>query len=201
MVDKTNQKFMKLFSDKFTVQIKKIVVFNVFFIFAFLEIGCQTNLPTPRIPHPVYTLGSGDQLRIGVYGHESLSGIFAVDDTGNISLPLIRRITVRGYTVLELEEHVTEELVKNHIADPRVSIELISIHPFCVIGEVMRQGCFPYSYGLTADKAIAFAGGYTYRAAKNEFVITREDGTVVDNGTHSTPIYSGDVIEVSERYF
>ena len=92
-----------------------------------------------------------------MYEHESLSGVFSVDDTGNISLPLIRRIAVRGLTVLELEKYVTEELVKNHIYDPKVSIELIDIHPFCVIGEVLRQGCFPYVYGLTADKAIAFA--------------------------------------------
>lgn len=187
--------------DKFTLQFKKIIAFNVFLIFAVLQLGCQANLPVqPRVPHPVYTLGSGDELRVSVYEHEGLSGVFSVDDTGNISLPLIRRIAVRGLTVPELEKYVTEELVKNHIYDPKVSIELIDIHPFCVIGEVLRQGCFPYVYGLTADKAIAFAGGYSYRATKNKFMITREDGTMVD-GTHATPIYSGDVIEVTERFF
>ncbi len=193
MVDKKNQKII--------MQLKKIALINAFFIYAFVVTGCQSNPPVQqRVTHEVYKLGSSDKVRVGVYEHENLSGTYSVDDTGSLSLPLVGRFTAKGLTVMELEKLVTKELKENYIADPKVSIEVVEIHPFCVIGEVLNQGCFPYAYGLTADKAIAFAGGYTYRAVKNKFVISREDGTVV-HGTHSTPVYSGDVIEVTERYF
>ena len=68
------------------------------------------------------------------------------------------------------------------------------------MGEVRIPGCFGYIYGMIASKAIAMAGGYTYRAKKNELVITREDGRKVA-GNHDTPVFSGDVIEVLERFF
>ena len=41
---------------------------------------------------PAYKLGSGDQLRVTVFGHKDLSGEFQIDGQGHISLPLIGKI-------------------------------------------------------------------------------------------------------------
>ncbi len=178
------------------------ILFVALCLLVLLTMGCQTvaTLPSPRTDHHAYTLGPGEKLRVTVYEHENLSGNFTADDAGTISLPLVLRVSVKGMTLPELEQAVTKQLLINHISDPKVSIDLLELRPLCVLGEVRSPGCFGYTHGMTASKAIAMAGGYTYRAKKNEFVITREDGRKVA-GESSTPVFSGDVLEVLERFF
>jgi polysaccharide export outer membrane protein len=67
------------------------------------------------------------------------------------------------------------------------------------LGEVKNPGCFSYVPGMTASEAVAMAGGYTYRAKKNQLVITRNGNKL--GGDHDTPVLWGDVIEVLERLF
>jgi len=170
-------------------------------------IGCQGTFPDQeslgraRSDHPEYTLGPGDSIRVTVYEHEDLSGTFTVDDGGRISLPLVRGINVRSLTLPELEETIIQNLMRHQIIDPKVSIDFVGgLRPFCILGEVRNPGCFNYVHGMIASKAIATAGGYTYRALKNKLLITREDGRKV-TGDHDTPIFVGDMIEVFERLF
>jgi len=181
---------------------------GIFFLGLFLITlsGCRSSssrqAPPPDLvrDHLPYTLGPGDRVRITVFEHDNLSGTFKVDDAGRISLPLIRGINVEGLTLPDLEQLIAEQLVKNYIADPKVSTDLIELRPFCIFGEVRNPGCYSYIHGMRGSKAIALAGGYAYRARKNELLITREDGKRI-TGTHDTPIYAGDTIEVSERLF
>ena len=148
----------------------------------------------------VFMLGPGDSIRIRVYDHEDLSGSYNVDDTGRISLPLILGINTKGLTLPELERKIAAELSKNFIVDPKVSIDLIESRPFCILGEVRNPGCFSGIHGMTTAQAIAIAGGYTYRAYKEKFVVTREGGRKIVADS-STAIFGGDTIEVYERYF
>jgi protein involved in polysaccharide export with SLBB domain len=53
---------------------------------------------------------------------------------------------------------------------------------------------------MNTVQAIALAGGYTYRAFKEKFVVTRENGRKIV-ATSATPIFAGDTIEVYERYY
>ncbi len=171
-----------------------------------MAIGCQSTMPQrdqlEAAGHevPIYTLDAGDKVRVTVYGHEDLSGFFSVDDTGVVSLPLVQRVTAKGLSLPDFEQEVVKLLSRQHIINPKVSIELTETRPFCVLGEVRRPGCFNYEFGMTADKAIARAGGYTYRARRNELIITRDGGKQFA-ADHSTPVNVGDVIEVYERMF
>ena len=169
--------------------------------------ACKSNFPNQEFYEaPVFTkssrfiLGPGDSISIRVYEHPDLSGIHNVDDVGQISLPLILGINTRGLTLPQLEEKITIELAKNFIVNPKVSIDLIKSRPFCILGEVRNPGCFSGIHGMNSVQAIAMAGGYTYRAFKGKFAVTREDGRKVVADT-STPIFGGDTIEVYERYF
>ena len=101
---------------------------------------------------------------------------------------------------MELEKSISERLIAVHIAERKVSADLLELRDYCVLGEVERPGCFPYVYGMNAAKAIATAGGYTYRAHVNEFVVTRDDGRKVA-GNHQVPVFPGDTIEIYERFF
>ena len=148
----------------------------------------------------LYTLGPGDSVRIRVYEHEDLSGSYNVDDTGRISLPLILGVNTRGLTIPELEQKIATELAENYIANPKVSIDLVKSRPFCILGEIRNPGCFSGMHGMNTAQAIALAGGYTYRAFKEKFVVTREDGRKI-LATSATPIFAGDTIEIYERYY
>ncbi len=178
---------------------------TLFFVVSILG-GCAGTFPDKEFNveakndyHP-YLLGPGDKIRVSVYEHEDLSGNFTVDDTGRVSLPLIRGLNVNQLSVPKLEEVITEKLAENYIIKPRVSVELTELRPFCIYGEVRNPGCYNYVHGLNAAKAIALAGGYSYRALKNKLAITRENGDKVV-GHNNTPIFSGDSIEIFERYY
>lgn len=169
--------------------------------------ACANNFPEKEfyeseriVKHTAFTLGPGDRIRVNVYEHEDLSGNYNIDDTGRMSLPLIQGINAKGLTLPELERKISDELLRNYIVKPIVSVDVIELRPFCILGEVRNPGCFPGIHGMTSAQAIARAGGYTYRAYKEKFAITRESGLKVV-GFDSTPIFGGDTIEVFERYF
>ena len=182
------------------------VVFLAFLITA-LTACSNSNFPeqdsfqTPILnKNTMFMLGPGDNIRIRVYEHEDLSGSYNVDDTGRISLPLILGVNTRGLTLPELERKIANELSKNFIANPKVSIDLVKSRPFCIVGEIRNPGCFSGIHGMNTVQAIALAGGYTYRAFKEKFVVTREDGRKIV-ATSATPIFAGDTIEIYERYY
>lgn len=169
--------------------------------------ACATNFPedefylAPKtVKHTAFTLGPGDKIRITVYEHDDLSGSYSVDDSGRISLPLILGVNVKGHTLPELEKIIASKFSRKYIVKPKVSIDVLELRPFCILGEVRNPGCFSHIHGMSSTQAVALAGGYTYRAYKNKFAITREDGRKVV-GNANTPIFGGDMIEVFERYF
>src|SRR5215217_2490301 len=56
---------------------------------------------------PIYTLDSGDRLRILVFGQEGLSNVYAVDADGNVMMPLIGTVPARGLTKEDLAYTIT----------------------------------------------------------------------------------------------
>ena len=152
---------------------------------------------------PDYRLGSGDKIKVTVFGHEDLSGEFEVDGSGNVSLPLIRNVPAQGLTVSQLEQAVIDRLQPDYLKDPSVSVEVLNYRPFYIYGEVNQPGSYPYVSGMTVLNAIAMAGGFTYRAKKSEVQIIRADDASKSpsEGGPDTQVLPGDVIEVPERFF
>jgi len=152
-----------------------------------------------------YRLGSGDRIRVTVFGHEDLSGEFDVDGNGNVSLPLLREVAAKGKTTSELEGTIAGKLSPDYLVNPRVSVDLLTYRPFYIYGEVNNPGSYPYENGMTVRKAVATAGGYTYRARESKARITRsgsskgEETLDLDDGPVS--IYPGDVVKIPERFF
>lgn len=150
-----------------------------------------------------YRLGSGDQVRVTVFGHQDLSGDFQIDGSGVIALPLIGNVEAGAQTVRELEYRIVHKLKPDYLKNPRVNIEVLNYRPFYIIGEVKKPGSYPYVSGMTVINAIALAGGYTYRARENRLYLRRSSGSEKDKraADHDTKIMPGDVIEVPERFF
>ncbi|MAP95528.1 MAG: polysaccharide biosynthesis protein [Ponticaulis sp.] len=150
-----------------------------------------------------YRLGTGDQLRVIVFGEEELSGEFVVDGSGSISLPLVGEVAARGKTVREFQRSVEAALSEGYLNDPRVSAEVLNYRPFYILGEVETSGEYPYSDGLTVLNAVATAGGFTYRA-NTRFVYIKRSGAANEVQyplTATTPVQPGDTIRISERLF
>lgn len=171
--------------------------------------GCSSptaSMPTlASTPAGPYRVGAGDKLHIVVQDLTAVNGDYTVEDTGSISLPYIKQITVAGMTYREIEQGITAALLRQGImtGDPVVNVGPIELRPFFVMGEVNQPGQFPYRQGMTVLSALSAAGGYTYRAKTGQVAITRlVDGKeVTARAEENTPVLPGDTIRVYERWF
>lgn len=175
--------------------------------------GAPEDLPvtpvTNKGPHAVahadarYLLDSGDQLRIFVYGQPNLSRIYTVDHNGNIMVPLVGVLRAQRLTTYQLANVLRVRLGSRFVRDPQVTVDMHRNRPFFILGEVRTPGQYPYVSGMTVETAVAIAGGYTPRASKRGFRVSRRvDGIVeVDEATAHYVIQPGDTISVAERFF
>ncbi len=150
-----------------------------------------------------YRLASGDRLRVIVFGQENLTNSFSVDGAGNIAMPLIGLVHAQGQTTGQLAASLESRLRGGYLREPKVSVEVEAFRPFFVLGEVGSSGQYPFVNGMTAQTAIAIAGGFSPRGDQSGVNITR----IID-GTPMTafvplifPIRPGDTITVRERFF
>ena len=149
-----------------------------------------------------YALGTGDQLRVTVFGHEDLSGEFEVDSGGRVTLPLVGDLLVVNRSLDNVEQLIVSALKPDYLKNPQVSVEIISYRPFYIIGEIASPGSYPYVGGMRVINAVAMAGGFTYRAVEDDLLITRAKGNgKQEQVRQGTPVFPGDVIEVAERFF
>jgi len=159
--------------------------------------------PAPSHAQAEYVLGPGDKLKVTVFGNEDLSGETEVDPSGQVSLPLIQQVPAAGKTVPQLEAEIRQKLSPDFVKNPRLSIEVLNYRPFYIIGEVKNPGSYPYVAGMTVVNAIALAGGFTYRANKDEVSIVRaaDPGRKPALAQRTDIVLPGDVVEVKERLF
>jgi polysaccharide export outer membrane protein len=157
----------------------------------------------PLLSAEDYRLGSGDDLRISVFGQEDLTGRFVVTPQGTVAFPLIGEVKASGLTIPELSTLLTEKLQAGYVLQPRVSIEMATYRPFYILGEVGRPGTYPFSAGLTVMNAVATAGGFSYRA-NSQLVYIKHANEVAERRyalTSSTPLRPGDTVRIAERIF
>ncbi|MEQ8268813.1 MAG: polysaccharide biosynthesis/export family protein [Parvibaculum sp.] len=160
------------------------------------------DVPLPPDADIDYRLGSGDQLRVLVFGENDLSGEFVVSGSGKVALPLIGQVHAEGLTLSQLEEAVQLKLQEGYLTSPRVSVEVMNYRPFYIYGEVGAPGQYPYTSSMTVLNAVAVAGGYTYRASQDRVYITRGEGDEVEYpASQAVKVLPGDVVRVPERFF
>lgn len=150
-----------------------------------------------------YVLGPGDKLRVIVFDEEDLSGEFVIDDFGTVSLPLIGEVGVGGTDIRGAERMIEERLKDGFLRRPRVNIQVLNFRPFYILGEVNSPGEYEFVTNMSILKAVALAGGFTYRANKRDFLIIRaKDETRAEQEvTADTIILPGDIVRIKERFF
>lgn len=149
-------------------------------------------------------IAPGDRLRIAVFGDERMSGEYGVDESGAITLPLAGPVSVAGRTATQAAEAIAAVLMTAGLfRDPKVTVEIVTLRPFYILGEVNRPGEYPYRPGLSLFAAVATAGGYTYRADSGTVYIRKATETAERRYDINADIaiMPGDVIRIPERYF
>jgi len=154
-------------------------------------------------PSQTYTLDSGDKLRVVVFGQDGISNSYTVDAGGNINLPLVGVVPARGYGTQQLSQMIAERLKQGYVREPHVSVEVEAYRPFFILGEVTTPGQYPYVANMTAETAIAIAGGFAPRAQKGKVELTRNAPGQQMHGDVPLgfPLRPGDTVVVKERWF
>jgi polysaccharide biosynthesis/export protein len=169
--------------------------------------GCSSYRPTPAAFHEVldqpYRLGAGDRVRVTVFEQDGLTNTYSVDQSGYLSFPLVGAVPARGHTAQQMEKEIADKLRQGYLRDPDVSVEIDRYRPIFVMGEVGAAGQYSYVPGLTVQKAVAIAGGFTPRANQESVDITRDINGKVMTGrvVTSDPLLPGDTVYVRERLF
>jgi len=150
-----------------------------------------------------YRLGPSDKIRVIVFGEPDLSGEFSVNARGRLSMPLLGEVDAQGLSIEELRQNITTGLSEGYVVGARVAAEVIEYRPYYILGEVDEPGEYPYSSGMSVMKAVAAAGGFTYRANKSTVYIKRANGDAEMKYklTQQLVVLPGDVVRVGERFF
>lgn len=151
-----------------------------------------------------YRLGSGDLMNIQVFGEEDLSMEIRLSDAGTISYPFIGEIKVKGMTIGELSDYITTQLKDGYLINPSVNVTISEYRQFFINGEVKDPGGFAFQPGLTLQKAVALAGGFTERASRSKIYITREGRSGEQNTFQAdmlTKIQPSDIVNIDQSFF
>lgn len=150
-----------------------------------------------------YKLGTGDKIRIQVYGEKDLYEETTVSDRGTISYPFLGELHVAGLTPSQLQDLITRKLKGPYLVNPKVSVDIMEYRPFYVNGEVEKPGGFPFEPGITVRKAISIAGGFKERASPDKIYIIRgnDPNRRSIKVTLDQMVRPGDIITVQQSFF
>lgn len=177
------------------------------FLALLMAAGCSSYRPAPAAFHEAitqpYVLGAGDRVRITVFEQDDLSNTYNIDQSGYMAFPLIGAVGARGLTAQQIEKEIAAKLRDGYVRNPDVTVEIDRYRPIFVMGEVGASGQYSYVPGMTVQKAIAIAGGFTARANQSNVDVTRDiNGRVITGRVlTSDPLLPGDTVYIRERLF
>ncbi|MEM0954649.1 MAG: polysaccharide biosynthesis/export family protein [Pseudomonadota bacterium] len=150
-----------------------------------------------------YTLGAGDRIDIKVFGEDDLSVEALLNDAGSFSYPFLGELNAKGLTISQLESQIVTGLKGPYLIDPKVSVRILEYRRFFVRGEVKKPGGFPYEPGMTLQKAVSLAEGFTDRASRSKFYIVSDNSEDEEKrlAKLNTLIRPGDIITIEESFF
>ncbi len=150
-----------------------------------------------------YRLGADDEISISVFNEPDLSlPKTRIAANGAISMPLIGQVIVKNLTTDEVEAKITELYLGDYLKKPSIIVAIVEYRQFYVNGEVNKPGGYSYREGMTIQRAVSLAGGFTERASRSKIRLLRENQTDnIGNVTLTTPVQPGDVITVEESFF
>jgi polysaccharide export outer membrane protein len=126
-----------------------------------------------------YRMGTGDVLRITVYGQPDLSTEARVGDSGNITFPLIGDVRMAGATPAQGETEIAARLSKGgFINEPFVTVNVVQYRgqQVSVLGRVNRPGKHSLEKISRVTDVLAMAGGIAGDGADTITLVRTRDG-------------------------
>ncbi len=127
-----------------------------------------------------YVLGAGDLLQVTVFETQDLNTEVRVSSRGNVTLPLLGQIKMKGLTAREAEIEIEKQYRQRYIRDPHVSV-FVKEHfgqRVTLVGEVKKPGTHDYLSKMRLLDVLALAGGLGDNAGRT--VQIRRIGNDVD---------------------
>ncbi len=126
-----------------------------------------------RAPSQDYRVGPKDVLKVTIWGHDDLSRLVVVSADGTFQFPLIGDVRVSGLTPGAIETLLREQLEKDYLVNPQVSVsvqEFRSQRVF-VLGEVEKPGTYAMTGQTTLLDVLSQAGGPGKTAGRQVLVV------------------------------
>ena len=150
-----------------------------------------------------YQLSVDDQISVSIFNEPDLSiENVKISSAGRISMPLIGQVNVKGFTVTALENELVRLYLEGYLKKPDVTVTIIEYRPFYINGEVKQPGSYAYRKGLTVQKAVTLAGGFTERASTKSISLKSEDDDTRTNSVLlNDAVKPGDVLTIGTSFF
>jgi polysaccharide export outer membrane protein len=133
-------------------------------------------MPSPTSSQLVH-IGTGDQIRIDVFGSADLTTTTTVAADGTIRLPLVGAVTVSGSSPTEAASSIEMAFRDgDFLVDPHVTVTVVqsSSQRVSVLGEVRSPGRYPIESTTTVLDLIALAGGITEKGSDVVYILRPE---------------------------
>ena len=134
--------------------------------------GSQSPIPEDLVKVP---LAPGFLISLNVLDEPDLFGNFRVDQEGNLELPVLGAVNVKGKTAGEASRAIRQKLLDERILkDPQVTVNVVeyTTPAVTIMGEVVSPGKYPLLVAHPLLDVLALAGGPNSLAG-NEIEIQR----------------------------
>ena len=147
------------------------------------------------------SLRPGDSLRVRVWREPDLSGVFMVDEHGDLTFPRLGRRSVVNVPIDSIRARVQREYAE-FVRD--ASVEITPLYRVRVNGAVRNPGLFTVDPTMSVGDAIGLAGGVSPEGRNGRVDLVRDGRRIATSISPSSRIVelalrSGDELYVPER--
>jgi len=158
------------------VRMRKSACISLLAITLICYAGPSLAQTTANETHESLLIGPGDLLRVTVLRESDLTQNVRVRDSGEVTLPLIGNVQVRGLSAADAAAAIAAKYVEGQFLkhpDVSVFVEEYATQPVSVLGQVVKPGLISISTTRSLVDVLAMAGGLTDLADRH---ITVERG-------------------------
>lgn len=146
-----------------------------------------------------YTINTGDQLVVTVWGNINDSYALAVDERGTVTLPKVGTIQLAGYSIAKAKDILAQRLTETYVADFNIDLTLKEIGSIkvYVVGNVKNPGAYTLRSNNTLYDAIFLAGGSSKKGTLRNIRLLRNNRIIQTADLYQFILYgkkSGDVV-------
>ena len=145
----------------------------------FVSLGSRAQQPPPQD----YRIGSGDLLKVTVFGSPDLATEARVAESGTISCALIGTVQVAGLSTTAAETLLAKRYVDGgFLRSPQISVLVAEYQSqkVSVLGYVTKPGQYPLRASSKVLDLLAEAGGVVPATASDQATLVRVNGAKAD---------------------